>query len=129
MKLLIEEIKEHIDVSDALRRLGNNVSLYEKVLKAYLEDRNGDAYFEWLEQKDYQNAYRCVHTIKGLAANLGMNHLEKLSKQSADYLKVNHIQGALQLASTLKDEQREVRTCVQKMLTLYQKGSKDAKIT
>ena len=64
-----------LDVQDAMKRLGNNKSLYAMLLKKF----SGDAMVEELKNKladgDAAGAQAQAHAIKGLAANLSLTGL------------------------------------------------------
>ena len=63
------------DVDGALNRFMGKISLYKKFLAKFLDDRS---YPDMLVQFDLHNpeeAFRQAHTLKGVAANLGINNL------------------------------------------------------
>lgn len=81
-----------IDVDSALNRLGGDVKLYQKMLSLLSDDlANFPTQLETLlTEGDFMSASRLLHTIKGLAAQLGATELslsagqgEKLFSQSA----------------------------------------------
>ena len=52
-----------------------------KYLRLFLEDPSFNELKEAFESKDAKTAFRAAHTLKGVAANLGLN---KLSNTSSD---------------------------------------------
>ena len=52
-----------------------------KYLRLFLEDPSFNELKETFESKDAKTAFRAAHTLKGVAANLGLN---KLSNTSSD---------------------------------------------
>lgn len=68
---------EGFDCGQALRRVAGNTALYVRLLRSLLDsqadaaERLGVA----LTQQDYQQAESIVHTLKGVAANLGATDL------------------------------------------------------
>lgn len=72
-----------INVTAGLATVGGNEKLYAELLVRFL-NHHGDGYEQMqllLEKKDYKGASRLAHTIKGVAANLGLEKVTKLSKQ------------------------------------------------
>ncbi|MDR1777602.1 MAG: response regulator [Desulfovibrio sp.] len=71
-----------INVDAGLAATGGNKKLYHNLLNRFVE-RYGHALSllrELLEKESYTEAARLVHTIKGVAANLGMKRITELSK-------------------------------------------------
>lgn len=71
-----------IELSAALNRLGQDISLYINLVESFcLEQKGGvESIREALRQQDTQTAARIAHTLKGTAAALGAN---RLSQQAA----------------------------------------------
>ncbi|CNH42903.1 hybrid sensory histidine kinase BarA [Yersinia aldovae] len=77
-----------IEVESALNRLGGDVSLYQKMLSLFAADlatfpTQLDAL---MTQGDHQSASRLLHTIKGLAAQLGATELSLCAGQGEKLL-------------------------------------------
>jgi len=72
---LMEKFYPLLDVQDAMKRLGNNKSLFAMLLKKF----SGDTMLEDLKNKladgDADGAQAQAHAIKGLAANLSLEDL------------------------------------------------------
>jgi len=69
-----------IDVSGVVNRLGGNESLYLIICNKFTKDTNYLILKEALSKKDYQSAEIRIHTLKGIAANLGFIRLEIISR-------------------------------------------------
>lgn len=63
------------DVAGTLRRFMGNEAIYRKFLGKFCADPNYEDLVRNLEQKNYEEAFKCAHTLKGVAANLGLNPL------------------------------------------------------
>ena len=65
------------DEKAVMERLGGNEALLGKLMsKFYVTYRNTRAeLLARLEEKDYEEAHRIVHSIKGVSANLGIGKL------------------------------------------------------
>lgn len=76
MGTLIEEIRAYgADVDGALERFLDDEDLYEKCLLTFVDDESFAGLKEALDGKDYEQAFNCAHTLKGVAANLGLTPL------------------------------------------------------
>lgn len=69
------------DLEETLRRLPGE-AFVRKFLLRYPNDPSFGQLQSAVEQTDWQTAFRAAHTIKGIAQNLGMEHLY----QAADVL-------------------------------------------
>lgn len=69
-----------IDVSSVVNRLGGNEILYLTICNKFTKDTNYQVFQEALSAKDYQSAELRLHTLKGVAANLGFIRLEIISR-------------------------------------------------
>lgn len=74
----------------------NNISILfnsdEKLKKYILMFKNDSTYVDLLEaikNKDREIAFRYVHTLKGIALNLGFNHLFEVSSTLTELLRNN----------------------------------------
>jgi CheY-like chemotaxis protein/HPt (histidine-containing phosphotransfer) domain-containing protein/HAMP domain-containing protein len=72
---------EGIDTAASLERLGGNAELYVTLLESFVEQQGASdkAISEALSTDDHALAERVAHTVKGVAANLGMEALFKVS--------------------------------------------------
>lgn len=61
---------------DVLRRLGGE-ALMRKLLEMLLRDNNMAVLKESVENRDYDQAFRAAHTIKGVCMNLGLSRLSQ----------------------------------------------------
>lgn len=69
------------DVETTLNRFMGNEALYEKFLKKFLGNSNYGALEESIQAQNYEEAFKCAHTLKGVSANLG---LDPISRASSD---------------------------------------------
>ena len=75
------DVKEYVDVDDALKRVGGNMGLYQKLLGRFADGNQLEELENLLTSGNMEEAARMAHTIKGVAANLS---LLKLRFTSAD---------------------------------------------
>ena len=65
-----------INVDDALKRVGGNMGLYQKLLVRFAESTHHKELQESLTGCDFEAARQHAHTIKGVAANLSLIQLQ-----------------------------------------------------
>ena len=65
------------DADAAIQRLMNREELYLKLLRQFAEDPTTDRLERAIFEGNYQEAFAASHTIKGLAATLGLGFLEE----------------------------------------------------
>jgi len=102
-----------IDIEGALNRLGNNHELYNRILHKYLEDCSCNNYIKAIEQEDYDNAERHIHSLKGVAANLGFICLENISGRILDALRVKEYQNIEVYTEKLWREEKKIIEIIQ----------------
>lgn len=69
----IEELKSAgIDYASGVKRFSNKAALYEKYLVKFFSDPSFSALGEYISGKDYEEAFKCAHTLKGLSGNLSL---------------------------------------------------------
>ena len=65
------------DVETTISRFMGNEAMYLKFLGKFLDDQNYKMLGENLEAKNYEEAFKCAHTLKGVTANLGLDPIQK----------------------------------------------------
>ena len=111
-------------MSDLLKKLGNNGYDVDKVLERFLNDKNMligfiEDFFEddsydglcnAVSIKDYRSAFSCAHTLKGIAANLGFEDLERAASELVEDLRIDKFdKGKFQL---VKSEYNKLKNIV-----------------
>jgi PAS domain S-box-containing protein len=123
-------------VKQALARMGGNVSAYRKTLAKVLESEADamERIQQALDENDLETAQRAVHTLKGVAGNIGAHslqsaadHLEKSLKLSDENLSQDSIVHTRQL---LTETLKTIETDLQANLKPEKQSTKDSfKIT
>lgn len=77
-----EELKNQLReygalVEETIGRFMGNEKLYEKFMVKFLDDKNYGKLKEHLENADYEEAFKDAHTLKGVAANLGLEPMKE----------------------------------------------------
>lgn len=80
---VVKKLGEYgINYPDAMDRMDNNAELYEHLSRHYVTDKNYENFVEAAKNGDDDEAYRYVHTLKGLAGNLSFNELYELAAKA-----------------------------------------------
>lgn len=66
-----------VEVENTINRFMGNEAMYLKFLGKFLDDQNCINIGKNLEEENYEEAYKCAHTLKGVAANLGLEPLQR----------------------------------------------------
>ncbi len=80
-----------INTQEALKRLGGNQKLYKRMLRAFVQShgQTGNTLSMYLQQNEWSDAKRLIHTIKGLTLTLGITALADSSKELEKQLKAH----------------------------------------
>lgn len=76
-----------VDVGVTLRRFLGNEDMYAKFLQRFLEDPSYRNLGEQLRAGSFEEAFRSAHTLKGVAANLGLTPLQNASSELVEELR------------------------------------------
>jgi HPt (histidine-containing phosphotransfer) domain-containing protein len=86
-------VKTNADYDAVIRRLMN-----ETMVLKYLNKFQNDGYFTELQQsvcrQDYETAYRCAHTLKGLCLSLGLETMRKPVVELTEELRAGKTENA-----------------------------------
>ena len=74
------------DYNDILHRFMNENMIHKFVLK-FPQDNNMALFEESWAKKDYKTAFRAMHTLKGVAVNLGFTALYNVSSALTEKLR------------------------------------------
>lgn len=66
-----------VEVQNTINRFMGNEAMYLKFLGKFVDDQNCVNIGKNLEAENYEEAYKCAHTLKGVAANLGLEPLQR----------------------------------------------------
>lgn len=103
---------------DAIGRLRSERLVRKFVLK-FLADGSYDLLRQSLEEKNYEEAFRAAHTIKGVCQNLSMDRLQSSSSRLCEALRNGYTPEADALAEEVAEDYRLTVAAIQ----AYQKES------
>ena len=99
------------DYDDALGRLRSE-KLVNKFVLRFLDDKSYDLLCASMEAKDYEEAFRAAHTIKGVCSNLAFTVLGKSSSELSEALRHGYTPGADALAEQVKEDYRRTAAAI-----------------
>ena len=82
------------DVEEGMARLLNDEGLYVEMMGIFLEDENYAGLKTALDAGDVETAYRCAHTLKGVASNLSITSLYDAVLPLVELLRTGSMDGA-----------------------------------
>lgn len=88
------------DYNDVIGRLGNDQRV-SKFVKLFLADDSYENFIVALNNNDYENAFRAIHTLKGVCLNLGFLSLFKIVDEMTELIRASQFDCAKSLLSEL----------------------------
>lgn len=102
------------DYEGVTSRLRSEKMVRKFVLK-FLNDSSYDNLVKGLEEKNYEEAFRAAHTIKGICQNLGFTVLGDSSSRLTDALRNGWSEGADVLVEQVAKDYRQTAEAVKKL--------------
>ena len=75
-----------VEVESTINRFMGNEAMYLKFLGKFIDDQNCAGIGKNMEAQNYEEAYKFAHTLKGVAANLGLATLQNTVSRLVDEL-------------------------------------------
>lgn len=91
------------DYSDVFARFQSD-RLVQKFILKYPDDRSFDLLCSAMAEKNYEEAFRAAHTIKGMCQNLSFTKLLNSSSKLSDALRNGRISEADSLMEQVKED-------------------------
>lgn len=91
------------DFEGVLGRLRREQTVQKFVFK-FLDDKSFQLFETSMNQKDYEEALRAVHTLKGIAQNLSFTQLFESSQKITLALKENDVNTAIEMMPQLSKD-------------------------
>ncbi len=95
------------DYDAVLSRLMKD-SLVQRLVLKYPDDKSFEKLTQCLKDKDYEEAFNAVHTIKGLAGNLGFDRLGKSASDLCEELRAKRYDNLDALYTAVEQDQETV---------------------
>ncbi|WP_430857218.1 Hpt domain-containing protein [Clostridium paraputrificum] len=114
-KLLVRMKSIGIDTDGAIKRLCNNVELYEKILVKFLEDGSYKGLKDSLDNNNFKDAQMYSHTLKGLGGNLGFIELATCSTKILELLRGGELDNLDYFMGKLSEEYIKVTSLIKEL--------------
>jgi histidine phosphotransfer protein HptB len=96
------------NASDVIGRLGGSEALVKRFLGKFPNDESFSLLEKSLNENDTETAFRAAHTLKGLAANLGIKSLYAKAVDVTEHLRGGDLESGKKDFPALKDEYEAV---------------------
>lgn len=103
------------DVEEGLARLLNDEDLYKEMMGIFLEDENYEELKKALDAGDVETAYRCAHTLKGVASNLSITSIHDTVVPLVELLRAGSMDGADAMYAELTTVYENVCSVIKEM--------------
>ncbi|MEG0784262.1 MAG: Hpt domain-containing protein [Christensenella sp.] len=88
MDELLEKLKVYgADIEGAMGRFLGDVDLYKTCFTAFVQDEAFEKLGEAITDSDYEKAFECAHTLKGITGNMGLTPLYKVIYDMVELLR------------------------------------------
>lgn len=102
------------DLDDALKRLRRE-EMVQKFVCKFMDDKSFDLFEESMGKKDYDEALRAVHTLKGISQNLSFTRLVESSTIVTKALRANDWDKAADMMPQLSKDYHEVIDAIEEL--------------
>lgn len=122
---LPEEITKCLDTGPALARLGDNLSLYRRILTMFREENATKAQTirRAIQSNDLPQARRLVHTLKGVSGTIGANALMETARALEDAILTEKSDAMQDNLKRLEDQLARVLNATASLEKTVQSGS------
>lgn len=99
------KLKENgVDIDSVLFRLGGNETVYLLICRKFLKDQSFQLLNDAYKEKNWIEIYQHIHTLKGVALNLGFIRMHFIIKTLLDSLSNDELQNFDQDMAILTNE-------------------------
>lgn len=86
-EMLVKLEQEGNRIPELLKRFAGNEAICVKLVKKFPGDENFAKYMEQIKVQDLKSAEQSVHTLKGVASNLGLTNVSDLTQKIVDEIR------------------------------------------
>lgn len=109
MNRILEELeKQGVDLERVMKRFMGKEELYLKFLNRFPEDMNFQNMQQQFQQGNLEEAFKAAHTLKGLAANLGLDGIIKSVYPITEKLRAGLADGVAELMEQAEKEYKQI---------------------
>lgn len=100
-----ELLRNHnFDVDGAIERFSGKTDLYDKYIRLFTEEQSFHKLYESVKEKKYDDVELHVHSLKGLAGNLGVNSVYNATCIMLKEIRTGDKEKALNLFKFVEEE-------------------------
>jgi HPt (histidine-containing phosphotransfer) domain-containing protein len=99
-----------VEAESVINRLGGNEAVYLSICRKFLMDSNYQLFCTSMDNNDLTSAKTYIHTLKGVAANLGFLRMELICNEILEDLRNNNVSFLKQYQSDLSEEYKSIIT-------------------
>lgn len=85
--MLVELEEKGNRIGELFKRFAGNEAICVKLVKKFPQDENYEKYLAEIKVQDYKNAEQSVHTLKGVASNLGLTKVADVTQLIVDEIR------------------------------------------
>lgn len=85
--MLVELEEAGNRISELLKRFAGNEAICAKLVKKFPGDPNYERYLEQIKVQNYKESEQSVHTLKGVASNLGLTKIADITQLIVDEIR------------------------------------------
>lgn len=97
-----------IEAESVINRLSGNEAVYLSICRKFLKDPNYQLFCTSIDINDLVSAKTYIHTLKGVAANLGFVRMELICKDILEDLRNNNVSFLKQYQADLSEEYKTI---------------------
>lgn len=110
MSKLLEKCRDYdVDVDGVMDRFMDDEELFENCLKTFSNDEHFGKLGEAIKENRYKDAFECIHTLKGVAANLGLKVMYQTASDLTEQLRKNNYDGLDEKYEIICQEQERMK--------------------
>lgn len=103
-----------IDYEAGLRRFVGNVALYEKYLYRFPQEQEYFKMCQAMQEKDYTEAFKQAHALKGVTATLGLTELYREVSELVEALRAGDTELAWDRLEPVRKSWKQVADMLEK---------------
>jgi len=97
-----------VDIKTAMNRFMGNEALLMRFLKKFDQDPNYELFKKCMEEKQYDEAFKAAHTLKGLCGNLSLSGMFDVVSREVEALRAKEYQKAEGILPEVVEEYERV---------------------
>jgi histidine phosphotransfer protein HptB len=103
------------NADEMVARLGGSEDLVKRFVKKFADDKTFETLVDALSKDNVDDSFRAAHTIKGVASNLGLEHLYAKAVTVTELLRSRNIAEAKKAMPALDDEYQKTLALIRKL--------------